>query len=55
MGKTSAVRQREYRRRHLQEGTKTRREFILDAHADLALDRLVRHHSLPVTRVIRAR
>jgi hypothetical protein len=49
---TNAERQRRYRQRHCKDGVKARREFILDAHADMALDRLVRHYALPVTAVI---
>jgi hypothetical protein len=52
MAMTNAERQRRYRQRHCKDGVKARREFILDAHGDMALDRLVRHYSLPVTSVI---
>ena len=52
MAMTNAERQARYRRKHLKEGTRTRREFVLSAYADMALDRLTRHHELPVTTVI---
>ena len=52
MAMTNAERQARYRRKHLTEGTKTRREFVLGADADMALDRLARHYELPVTTVI---